>query len=75
MLPASECTDERAHSIREKALEFAKDVCATAGWIRPHPGENLLPPSGERIFAGPSPVQNTCTFLLIIGKLFCFASL
>src|SRR5579864_9446276 len=58
----------------KQALEFAKDVCATARWVRLHPGENLLPLPDERIFAGPSPVQNTRTFLLLTRNLICFAS-
>ena len=58
----------------KQALEFAKDVSATPRWVRLHPGENLLPLPGEWIFAGPSPVQNTRTFLLLLGNLICFAS-
>src|SRR6266699_4405756 len=58
----------------KQALEFAKDVCATSLWVCLHPGENLLPLPGERILAGPSPVQNTRTFLLLMGTLICFAS-
>ena len=58
---------------REQGLEFSKDVSAAARWVRLHPGENLLPLPGERIFAGPSPVQDTRSFLLLLGKLFCFS--
>src|SRR5260370_29039207 len=58
---------------RKQRLEFPKDVSAAARWVRPHPGENLLPLPRERIFAGPSPVQNTRGFLLLMGKLFCFS--
>ncbi|GHO65490.1 hypothetical protein KSC_043820 [Ktedonobacter sp. SOSP1-52] len=58
---------------RKQRLEFAKDVSATARWVRLHPGENLFPLPGERIFAGPSPVQNTCVSLFLMGKLICFA--
>ena len=58
----------------KQALEFPKDVSATSRWVRLHPAENLLPLPGERVFAGPSPVQNARTFLLLIGKLICFFS-
>jgi hypothetical protein len=58
----------------KQALEFAKDICATARWARLHPTENLLPLPGKRIFAGPSPVQNTRTLLLLMGNLTSFAS-
>src|SRR5260370_35038117 len=60
---------------REQGLELSKDVSAAAGWGRLHPGENLLPLPGERIFAGPSPVQNTRALLRLIGTLTWFASL
>ena len=56
---------------REQGLKFSKDVSAAPRRVRLHPGENLLPLPGERIFAGPSPVQNTRGFLLLMGKLFC----
>src|SRR6266852_4259366 len=58
----------------KQALEFAKDVSAAPRRVRLHPGENLLPLPGERIFAGPSPVQNTRMLLLLMGNLTCSAS-
>jgi hypothetical protein len=38
-----------------------------------HPGKDLSPLSGERIFAGPSPVQDPSLFLFLPGKLICFS--
>ena len=59
---------------REQGLKFSKDVSAAARRVRLHPGENLLPLPGKRIFAGPSPVQDTPCFLLLLGKLTRFSS-
>ena len=58
---------------REQGLKFSKDVSAAARRVRLHPGENLLPLSGERVFAGPSPVQDSHALLLHLGKLSRFS--
>src|ERR1700730_6434244 len=58
---------------RKQGLKFPKNISATSRGIRLHPGENLLPLPGERVLAGPSPVQNTRTFLLLLEKLICFS--
>src|SRR5712691_1041935 len=57
-----------------QALQFSKDISAAARRVRLHPGENLLPLSSKRVFAGPSPVQSTRAFLFLVGKLISFAS-
>jgi hypothetical protein len=59
---------------RVQGLQFSKDVSAAARRVRLHPGENLLPLSSKRIFAGPSPVQSTRASLLLMGNLIRFAS-
>ena len=61
---------------REQGLKFSKDVSAAPRRVRLHPGENLLPLPGERIFAGPSPVQDLSVFLPLVRTpihfSFCF---
>jgi hypothetical protein len=57
----------------KQTLQFAKDVSAAPCWVGLDPGENLLPLPSERVFAGPSPVQNALTLLLLMIKLICFA--
>src|SRR5260370_4167109 len=57
-----------------QGLQFAKDISAAARRVHLHPGENLLPLSSKRVFAGPSPVQSTRAFLFLVGKLISFAT-
>src|SRR5271165_151972 len=58
---------------REQGLQFAKDVSAAARRVRLHPGENLLPLSSKRVFACPSPAQDSHALLLHLGKLSRFS--
>src|SRR6266700_4170698 len=58
----------------EQGLKFSQDVSAAARQVRLHPGENLLPLPGERIFAGPPPVQSIRAPLLLLGNLTRFTS-
>src|SRR5260370_33871048 len=57
-----------------QGLQFSKDISAAARRVHLHPGENLLPLSSKRVFAGPSPVQSTRAFLFLVGKLISFAT-
>jgi hypothetical protein len=58
---------------RKQQLEFPKDVSAASRWVRLHPGENLPPLPGERVVAGPSPVQDLRAFQFLMGRLLCFS--
>src|SRR5947208_13334357 len=58
---------------REQGLKFSEHVSAAARRVRLHPGENALPLSSKRIFAGPSPVQESMAVLLHLGKLSRFS--
>src|SRR5579884_3567482 len=58
---------------REQGLQFSKHVSAAARRVRLHPGEHSLPLSSKRIFAGPSPVQESHALLLHLGKLSRFS--
>ena len=59
---------------RQQGLKFSKDVSTAARRVRLHPAENLLPLPDERIFAGPSPVQDSHALLLHLGKLNWFST-
>ena len=57
----------------EQGLQFSKDVSAAARRVRFYPDENLLPLSIKRVFAGPSPVQDSHALLLHLWKLSRFS--